>query len=65
MNYHRRHDDPASWQTWACCFVIALCLLAMILILADSIDKEAVYDRAKLDNHLSPAQRAEIMGRTK
>lgn len=61
MKYHRRHDDPASWKEIACCFIIALCLLGMVLVCAEAMDKQAVYDRERLDNNLTQAQRSEIM----
>ena len=64
MNRRRQmQDSQSAFEVCGIAMLITLALIVMVKFGADAIDKSADNDAAALDQQISPAQRAEVIGR--
>ena len=62
----RRRQMQDSQNTFEVCLIamlITLALIVMVKLGADAIDQTATNEAVALDQQISPAQRAEVIGR--
>ena len=63
MRRRQLQDSQGTFEACVIAMLITLALIVMVKFGADAIDKSAENEAAALDQQISPAQRAEVIGR--